>query len=88
MVYRTEFEKMLSVSVSGDEYHVTFSSVLSIINGNDVRKIRILSEGTVIRTTPRFPENTSGIFLPDIQPAIRDAMTKTERSRIVALGGV
>ena len=62
MVYRTEFEKMLSVSVSGDEYHVTFSSVLSIINGNDVRKIRILSEGTVIRTTPRFPENTSGFF--------------------------
>lgn len=33
VVYRTEFEKMLSVSVSGDEYHVTFSSVLSIING-------------------------------------------------------
>ena len=62
VVYRTEFEKMLSVSVSGDEYHVTFSSVLSIINGNDVRKIRILSEGTVIRTTPRFPENTSGFF--------------------------
>ena len=28
------------------------------------------------------------IFLPDIQPAIRDAMTKTERSRIVALGGI
>ena len=62
VVYRTEFEKMLSVSVSGEEYHVTFSSVLSIINGNDVRKIRILSEGTVIRTTPRFPENTSGFF--------------------------
>ncbi|KAA3165004.1 hypothetical protein F2A07_15700, partial [Akkermansia sp. BIOML-A61] len=62
VVYRTEFEKMLSVSVSGEEYHVTFSSILSIINGNDVRKIRILSEGTVIRTTPRFPENTSGFF--------------------------
>lgn len=87
VVYRTEFEKMLSVSVSGDEYHVTFSSVLSIINGNDVRKIRILSEGTVIRTTPRF-RRTLPDFLPDIQPAIRDAMTKTERSRIVALGGI
>lgn len=46
----------------GDEYHVRFSSVLSIINGGETRKVRILSEGTVMHGTSRFPENVSGFF--------------------------
>ena len=62
VVYKTEFEKIIDIRADGEEYHVRFSSILSIINGDDIRKVRILSEGTAIHATPRFPENTSGFF--------------------------
>ena len=62
VVYKTEFEKIIDIRADGEEYHVRFSSILSIINGDETRKVRILSEGTAIHATPRFPENTSGFF--------------------------
>lgn len=62
VVYKTEFERIIDVRADGDEYHVRFSSVLSIINGGETRKVRILSEGTVMHGTSRFPENVSGFF--------------------------
>ena len=62
VVYKTEFEKIIDIRADGEEYHVRFSSILSIINGDDIRKVRIVSEGTAIHATPRFPENTSGFF--------------------------
>lgn len=49
----------------GDEYHVRFSSVLSIINGGETRKVRILSEGTVMHGTSRFRKRVRLLF-PDI----------------------
>lgn len=62
MVYRMEFEKMFLVFVSGEEYYVIFLLVLSIINGNDVRKIWIFSEGIVICIMLCFLENIFGFF--------------------------
>ena len=62
VVYKTEFEKIIDIRADGEEYHVRFSSILSIINGDDIRKVRSVSEGTAIHATPRFPENTSGFF--------------------------
>ncbi len=62
VVYKTEFEKIIDIRADGEEYHVRFSSILSIINGDDIRKVRIVSEGTAIHATPRFPENVSGFF--------------------------
>lgn len=61
-IYKTEFESLTDMSVSGEEYHVRFTSILSIINGSEIKKVRILSEGTAVRTTPRYPENVSGFF--------------------------
>lgn len=62
VIYKTEFESLTDMSVSGEEYHVRFTSILSIVNGSEIKKVRIISEGTAIRTTPRYPENVSGFF--------------------------
>ena len=48
VIYKTEFESL--------------TDILSIVNGSEIKKVRIISEGTAIRTTPRYPENVSGFF--------------------------
>lgn len=60
--YRTEFEKIISVKLNGSEYDVIYSSVLTIYSNTGNKKIRIISEGTAIRSTPKFPENVTGFF--------------------------
>lgn len=62
VIYKTEFESLTDMSVSGEEYHVRFTSILSIVNGSEIKRVRIISEGTAIRATPRYPENVSGFF--------------------------
>jgi len=62
VVYNTEFEKLLEVRADGEEYHVVFTSVLSIINGPDTKRVRITSRGVLMHGTPRFPENVSGFL--------------------------
>ena len=62
VIYKTEFESLTDMSVSGEDYHVRFTSILSIVNGSEIKKVRIISEGAAIRTTPRYPENVSGFF--------------------------
>lgn len=68
VIYKTEFESLTDMSVSGEEYHVRFTSILSIVNGSEIKKVRIISEGTAIRTTPRYPENVSGFFFRTYNP--------------------
>lgn len=60
--YRCEFEHMNYIRVRGDEYDVSFDSVLNIYSSTGTKKIRITSSGTVIRTTPQFPNNVTGFF--------------------------
>lgn len=60
--YRTEFENIVSVKNRGSEYDVVYSSILTIYSNTGNKKIRIISEGTAIRTTPKFPENVTGFF--------------------------
>lgn len=60
--YRAEFENIVSVKNRGSEYDVVYSSILTIYSNNGNKKIRIISEGTAIRTTPKFPENVTGFF--------------------------
>ncbi len=62
VVYRCDFEQIDHINIQGNEYNVQFSSVLSIISNTGTKKIRIVSEGTAIRTTPQFPENVTGFF--------------------------
>lgn len=63
VIYRCDFDKINKLHVQGNEYNVQFTSVLSIISNTGTKKIRIISEGTAIRTTPKYPENVTGFFL-------------------------
>lgn len=62
VVYRTGFKEIKELSVQGEEYHVTYTSELEIINGDETKRVLITSTGIAIRTTPRYPENVSGFF--------------------------
>lgn len=62
VVYKCAFEKLQRVEKRGDAYNVVFTSVLSIHDGESVKKIRIYSRGDAIRATPTFPENVTGFF--------------------------
>lgn len=67
VVYRCDFDKINKLHVQGNEYNVQFTSVLSIISNTGTKKIRIISEGTAIRTTPQYPENVTGFFFKNYQ---------------------
>lgn len=64
IVYRCQFGKIeqLKVSGNGSEYQVVFSSVLNVIDNVGSSDFRIISRGTAIRVTPRFPENPTGWY--------------------------
>ena len=38
VIYKTEFESLTDMSVSGEEYHVRFTSILSIVNGSEIKR--------------------------------------------------
>jgi hypothetical protein len=64
VVYRCSFEKVNRISQigNGSEYDVVFTSTLSVISNIETKNIRIVSKGTAIRTTPRYPENPTGFY--------------------------
>ena len=66
VIYKTEFESLTDMSVSGEEYHVRFTSILSIVNGSEIKRVRIISEGTAIRTTPPLSGERIRFFLPHV----------------------
>lgn len=60
--YKNEFADIISVKCNGAEYDVIFTSILTIHSNTGNKKIKIISKGTAIRTTPKFPENVTGFF--------------------------
>ena len=64
VVYRCNFDRVedLQQVGNGSEYQVLFTSTLSVMSSNDTKKIRIVSNGTLIRVTPRYPENPTGYY--------------------------
>lgn len=67
VIYRCDFDKINKLHVQGNEYNVQFTSVLSIISNTGTKKIRIISKGTAIRTTPKYQENVTGFFFKNYQ---------------------
>lgn len=64
VVYRCDFDRIedLRQIGNGSEYQVVFSSNLSVISNAGTKHIKIISNGTLIRVTPRYPENPTGYF--------------------------
>ena len=54
---------MLSFQGQNEPYKVRFLSTLTVYTASGTqRKFRIVSEGTIVKTTPQFPENVTGFF--------------------------
>lgn len=62
VVYRCELKELKSIEGTSEPYQVCFTSVLSIVDGTTIKKILITSQGTIIRHTPKYPENVTGFY--------------------------
>lgn len=64
VVYRCNFNKVeqLQSIGNGSEYQVVFSSTLDIIDNIGTSQFQVISRGTAIRVTPRYPENPTGWY--------------------------
>lgn len=71
VVYKCEIENFSHIGTE-EPYQVRFTSILSIINGESIKKFRIFSEGKLIKVTPQFPENVTGFFFTDYKQSIKN----------------
>lgn len=64
VVYQCEFNRIESINNVGNSsmYNVVFTSTLSVMDNMETKKFQIVSKGTAIRVTPRFPENPTGFY--------------------------
>jgi len=63
VIYRCQFEKLLTLKGSNGPYQVSFTSILSISLGNGtIVRFRIFSDGEIMKSAPQFPENVTGFF--------------------------
>lgn len=64
VIYQCEFKRLNSAvsKGNGSEYQVVFTSILSITDNIGTSQFEIVSRGTAIRVTPRYPENPTGFY--------------------------
>lgn len=64
VVYQCEFNRIESLKSidNGSMYDVVFTSVLSVMDNVETKRFQIVSKGTAIRVTSRFPENPTGFY--------------------------
>ena len=62
-VYKCRLDSVISFSGKNEPYNVRFLSTLTVYTASGKkRRFIIESEGTIVRTTPQFPENVTGFF--------------------------
>ena len=65
---------MVSFKGENEPYQVRFLSKLTVYTeSGTTRKFIIESEGTIVRTTPQFPENVTGFFFNKLMQTWRIA---------------
>lgn len=62
VVYKCELENVSYVEAGKDPFEVTFTAVLTVIDGNRISKYRINATGKLTAVTPEFPKNVTGYF--------------------------
>lgn len=63
VIYKCQIDSLLSFQGQNEPYKVRFLSTLTVYTASGTqRKFRIVSEGTIVKTTPQFPENVTGFF--------------------------
>lgn len=65
-VYNCTLERVESIHGDNEPYEVKFTSILTIASSGKVYRFRIYSEGKVVSTTPRYPENVTGFIFSEL----------------------
>ena len=82
-VYKCEIDSLLSFQGENEPYRVRFLSRLTVYTASGTtKKFIIESEGTIVKTTPQFPENVTGFFFNRLMQTWRLSEEKTVDNRI------
>lgn len=82
-VYKCEIDSLLSFQGENEPYRVRFLSRLTVYTASGTtKKFIIESEGTIVKTTPQFPENVTGFFFNRLMQTWRLSEEKTGGNRI------
>jgi len=77
VIYKCELEEVTLIG-SEEPYNVVFSSILTIIDKESKVKFRIMSSGTIIKTSPQYPENITGFFFTKYEQSIKEIEEQNE----------
>lgn len=77
-VYECHLERLESIEGNNEPYHVLFSSLLNIYSGGKVFRFRLRSEGDLISTSPRYPENVTGFMFSRLVQSIEQIPTEQD----------
>ena len=82
-VYKCQIDRLLSFQGENEPYRVRFLSRLTVYTASGTtKKFIIESEGTIVKTTPQFPENVTGFFFNRLMQTWRLSEEKTVGNRI------
>lgn len=59
-VYTCNLEHVDKIEGDNEPYKVSFTSILDVSAGGKMYRFRIYSDGEILSTTPRYPENVTG----------------------------
>lgn len=80
-VYRCEIDSLISFQGKNEPYKVRFLSTLTVYTASGKRrKFVIESEGSIVKTTPQFPENVTGFTFNQLMQNWRVAEDKQEET--------
>lgn len=65
-VYNCTLEQVEYIKGDTEPYEVRFTSILSINTAGRLYRFRLHSDGKIISTTPRYPENVTGLMFSEI----------------------
>lgn len=77
-VYECHLEQVESIEGNNEPYKVRFTSLLSIFSGSKVFRFRIHSDGELIGTSPRYPENVTGFMFSRLVQSLEKIPTEQD----------
>lgn len=75
-VYQCNLEKVSQISGDNEPYRIAFSSILTVYSGGKTFKFRLRSEGELISTSPRYPENVTGFMFSRLTQQVENISTE------------
>lgn len=78
-VYECHLERLNALEGDNEPYKVSFTSLLSVYSGSKVFLFRLHSDGEIISTSPRYPENVTGLMFSRLTQRLEAIPTDNEQ---------